>query len=164
MVADESIIGSRDAVGFVLVLSEHANTSRHCKSEVEVAFSAGKAVFPIRLRQIQPSAALHLFLSSSQWIDAWEPPLENHIERLAGAIKRLQGEPVPDSPTPIASPSAAPVSKGAVAKDIAAKAATTAAPVARKAASWAGAWPGRPQGRPASRPCWWRPPVSTCSP
>ncbi len=138
----ESIMdGIKDAIGFVLVLSEHANTSRHCKSEVEVAFSAGKAVFPIRLRQIQPSASLHLFLSSSQWIDAWDPPLENHIERLAGAIKRLQGEPVPDEPA-FAAPSSLSsgkpaASKGAVAKDIAAKTATAVAPAARSALSWA---------------------------
>jgi len=135
----ESIMdGIKDAIGFVLVLSEHVNTSRHCKSEVEVAFSAGKAVFPIRLRQIQPSASLHLFLSSSQWIDAWDPPLENHIDRLAGAVKRLQGEDVPDAPAPIAAASAKPAAnKGAIAKDIAAKTASAAAPVARSAFSWA---------------------------
>jgi formylglycine-generating enzyme required for sulfatase activity len=133
----ESIMdGIKDAIGFVLVLSEHVNTSRHCKSEVEVAFSAGKAVFPIRLRQIQPSASLHLFLSSSQWIDAWEPPLENHIDRLAGAVKRLQGEAVPDAP--VAAPATKPsASRADVAKDVASKAATAAAPVAKSALSWA---------------------------
>lgn len=104
----ESIMeGIKQAQGFVLVLSEHVNTSRHCKSEVEVAFSAGKAVFPVRLRRIEPSQSLHLFLASSQWIDAFDPPLEAHMDRLAAAIKSLTDT----SATPAAAPSSPPTSR-----------------------------------------------------
>ncbi len=104
----ESIMdGIKQAQGFVLILSEHVNTSRHCKSEVEVAFSAGKAVFPVRLSKIEPSQSLHLFLSSSQWIDAYEPPLEAHMDRLAAAVKRLTGDASAPPPAPAASASPA---------------------------------------------------------
>jgi hypothetical protein len=74
----------------VLVLSEHANLSVHVKNEIERAVSKGKTIIPIRIREVQPSKALELFISSAQWIDAVRPPLEAHIDALAGAIKLLK--------------------------------------------------------------------------
>lgn len=74
----------------VLVLSEHANLSVHVKNEIERAVSKGKTIIPIRIREVQPSKALELFISSAQWIDAFRPPLEAQIDALAGAIKFLK--------------------------------------------------------------------------
>lgn len=74
----------------VLVLSEHANLSVHVKNEIERAVSKGKTIFPIRIREVQPSKALEFFISSAQWIDAFRPPLESQIDVLAGAIKLLK--------------------------------------------------------------------------
>jgi hypothetical protein len=74
----------------VLVLSEHANISVHVKNEIERAVSKGKTIIPIRIREVQPSKALELFISSAQWIDAFRPPLEARIDALAGAIKLLK--------------------------------------------------------------------------
>jgi hypothetical protein len=74
----------------VLVLSEHANLSVHVKNEIERAVSKGKTIFPIRIREVQPSKALEFFISSAQWIDAFRPPLESQIDALAGAIKLLK--------------------------------------------------------------------------
>jgi TIR domain len=71
---------------FVLVLSENANESVFVKREVERAVSKGKPVFPIRVREVLPSKALELFISSAHWIDAWKPPLEKYLARLAQAI------------------------------------------------------------------------------
>ena len=65
---------------------EHANDSAYVKREVERAVSKGKPVFPIRVREVLPSQALELFVSSPHWIDAWEPPLEQYLERLVQAI------------------------------------------------------------------------------
>ena len=55
----------------MLVLSENANKLAFVKREVERAVSKGKPVFPIRLREVLPSKALELFISSAHWIDAW---------------------------------------------------------------------------------------------
>ena len=71
---------------FVLVLSEHANESIFVKREVERAVSKGKPVFPIRVREVLPSKSLELFISSAHWIDAWKPPMEKYLERLAQSI------------------------------------------------------------------------------
>ena len=71
---------------FVLVLSEHANKSIFVKREVERAVSKGKPVFPIRVREVLPSKSLELFISSAHWIDAWKPPMEKYLERLAQSI------------------------------------------------------------------------------
>ena len=71
---------------FVLVLSENANESIFVKREVERAVSKGKPIFPIRVREVLPSRSLELFISSAHWIDAWKPPMEKYLERLAQSI------------------------------------------------------------------------------
>ena len=57
----------------VLLLSGHANQSAFVNKEVERAISKGKVVIPLRIQDVQPSRALELFISSTQWIDAWAP-------------------------------------------------------------------------------------------
>ena len=85
--ASEIIDGIKTSSVFVLVLSEHANTSEFVKREVERAVSKGKPIFPVRVREVVPSKSLELFISSAEWIDAWQPPIEQYLERLAEAIR-----------------------------------------------------------------------------
>ena len=80
------------------------------KREVERAVSKGKPIFSIRVSNVAPSRSLELFISSEQWIDAWEPPPERHFERLAETIKAAaevqqasaspSKAPSPTTPTP----------------------------------------------------------------
>ena len=90
-----------EAVGIVLILSEHANRSIHVRNEVERAVSKGKAVFPVRIREVEPSRALELFVMSAQWVEAWHPPLPGKMDQLAAAIKQLASpiEQQPNGPT-----------------------------------------------------------------
>lgn len=85
--ASEIIDGIEASAVFVLVLSEHANASTFVKREVERAVSKGKPVFPVRVREVLPSKSLELFISSTEWIDAWQPPIEQYLERLAASIR-----------------------------------------------------------------------------
>ena len=71
----------------VLVLSEHANSSEFVKREVERAVAKGKPIFPVRVREVVPSKSLELFISSAEWIDAWQPPIEQYLGRLADSIR-----------------------------------------------------------------------------
>jgi hypothetical protein len=71
----------------VLVLSEHANSSEFVKREVERAVSKGKPIFPVRVGEVVPSKSLELFISSAEWIDASQPPIEQHLGRLADSIR-----------------------------------------------------------------------------
>jgi hypothetical protein len=83
----EIIDGIKSSSVFVLVLSEHANTSEFVKREVERAVSKGKPIFPVRVREVVPSKSLELFISSAEWIDAWQPPIEQYLEKLAESIR-----------------------------------------------------------------------------
>ena len=84
--SSEIVDGIESSAVFVLVLSENANESIYVKREVERAVSKGKPVFPIRVREVMPSKSLELFISSAHWIDAWTPPMEKYLERLAQSI------------------------------------------------------------------------------
>ena len=90
----------------VLILSAHANASIFVKREVERAISAGRVAIPLRIQEVQPSKALQLFISSTQWIDAWAPPLPARVHLLAAAIHvlidgvREEPDEVPLPPTP----------------------------------------------------------------
>jgi TIR domain/LCCL domain len=84
--AAEILHGIETSATFVLVLSEHANESIFVKREVERAVSKGKPIFPIRVREVMPSRSLELFISSAHWIDAWQPPIEKYLARLAQSI------------------------------------------------------------------------------
>jgi hypothetical protein len=83
----------------LLVLSEQSNQSQFVHREVERAVSKAKPVLPVRIREIAPSGALEFFISSAQWVDAWQPPMEQHLAHLVQAIRALTGgaaaEPAP---------------------------------------------------------------------
>ncbi len=96
--AAEIIEGLLECPVLVLVLSEHANDSIYVKREVERAVSAGKPVLPIRVREVMPSRSLELFVASSHWIDAWQPPIHQYLGRLVQAIKGALGQEGPGRP------------------------------------------------------------------
>jgi len=75
----------------ILVLSENSNQSPAVRNEVERAFSYGKAVIPVRIRNVKPSKGLEFFVSTAQWIDAWESPMDAKMDQLAQAVKALSG-------------------------------------------------------------------------
>lgn len=82
----DAIHGSRM---MVLVLSGHANASRHIPNEIERAVSHGVAVLPFRIEDVQPAKALDLFIASVHWLDAMTPPLDRHLDQLAESVSRL---------------------------------------------------------------------------
>lgn len=75
-----------------LILSDNANTSNHVHSEIERAFSKGKAIYPVRIRNVNPCKALELFVSSAHWTDVWAGPADGHIDKLARSIRRRVGD------------------------------------------------------------------------
>ena len=89
---------------FLLVLSAHSNDSQHVKREVERAVSRNIPILPVRIEEVVPSKSLEYFICTFQWVDAFPPPLENPIRRLAENIKALgrkseQPSTEPDSPS-----------------------------------------------------------------
>ncbi|HUP93378.1 MAG TPA: toll/interleukin-1 receptor domain-containing protein [Burkholderiales bacterium] len=89
---DAILRGIEQSRACVLVLSEHSNDSQFVRKEVERAVSKSKPVLPVRIREVSPSGSIEFFISSSQWIDAWKSPMEQHLPPLVAAIKAI-GQP-----------------------------------------------------------------------
>jgi hypothetical protein len=73
----------------VLVVSENANSSRQIEREVERAIHRGRPVIPFRIEDIEPTKALEYFISASHWLDAFTPPVEQHLDRLADVVRSI---------------------------------------------------------------------------
>ena len=58
--------------------------------EIERAVNKGVSIIPFRVEDVVPSKDLEYFISSCHWLDAMNPPLEQHIGELAEAILALQ--------------------------------------------------------------------------
>lgn len=60
----------------LLVLSEGSNASRQVQSEIELAFSGGIPIVPLRVSDVEPSGNLRYLLAGTHWLDAVGQPLE----------------------------------------------------------------------------------------
>lgn len=86
----EAIIDAIAASRVMVVLfSTSSNASPQVLREVERAVGKGVAVVPVRIEDVAPSKAMEYFLSSPHWLDAIEPPLGQHLERVAQVIRAL---------------------------------------------------------------------------
>jgi hypothetical protein len=79
------------AKALVLTFSEAANESQFVRREVERAVSKTKPIFPVRVREAQPSGALEFFISGAQWVDAFKTPLERSLAPIVSAAQALGG-------------------------------------------------------------------------
>ena len=91
---DEIIRGIESTRSFVLVLSKASIDSAFVAREVERAVSKKKPIFAVRVTNVEPSPSLELFISGTQWIDAFGGKLGPHIERLASLLGEEEGAPV----------------------------------------------------------------------
>ncbi|WP_374547224.1 toll/interleukin-1 receptor domain-containing protein [Rhodoblastus sp.] len=82
----EAINGSK---ALVLIFSANANTSPQIRREVERAVHKGLPIIPLRIEDIAPTHSLEYFIGSVHWLDALTPPVENHLRRLAEAVRVL---------------------------------------------------------------------------
>lgn len=95
---DEIIRGIESARNFVLVLSKASNDSAFVAREVERAVSKKKPIFAVRVADVQPAPALELFISGTQWIDAFPGRLATHVDRLVNMLAEEEGRAPGDSP------------------------------------------------------------------
>jgi hypothetical protein len=106
--ADAIIKGIHSSKCLILILSQAANDSPFVHREVERAVSANKMIFPMRIQEVLPSAALELFVSSAHWIDAWKGKLDDHVALLVrdlsddqSVVKTAPPPPPPKKKSPI---------------------------------------------------------------
>src|SRR5215813_7391140 len=73
----------------VLIFSAHANESRQIHREVERAISKGIPVVPMRIEDVEPADSLAFFMNAVHWLDAFTPPLQQHLQSLVEAVAAL---------------------------------------------------------------------------
>jgi hypothetical protein len=73
----------------VVIFSSSADLSGQVLREVERAVGAGKIIVPFRIEDVKPSKAMEFFLSASHWLDAFPPPLDQHIAALSDQLQTL---------------------------------------------------------------------------
>lgn len=86
----EAIVDAiQESKAMLLVFSSKANASQQIKREVERAVHRGIPLIPVRVEDAAPSKTLEYFISTPHWLDALNPPLEQHLQRVAAAVKSL---------------------------------------------------------------------------
>jgi hypothetical protein len=87
--AEALIDGLNQSRLMVLVFSNNSNTSPQVEREVERAVNKGIPIIPLRSENVALSKSMEYFVSSSHWLDAFTPPLEIHLQRLADTVQVL---------------------------------------------------------------------------
>jgi hypothetical protein len=99
----ESIIDAIESSRImILIFSRSADASSQIKREVERAVNKGVYIIPFRVDDIPPTRSLEYFISTSQWMDAFSPPLEPHLDNLAKTVTAvLKRPPLPAATVPV---------------------------------------------------------------
>ena len=79
----------------IVIFSSASNMSDQVLREVERAVGKGVTIIPFRIEDVRPSDAMEYFLGTPHWLDAFTPPLEQHIHRLVDGARRNLGLPGP---------------------------------------------------------------------
>lgn len=73
----------------LLVFSSRSNRSQHVLREVERAVGKGLYIIPLRIEDVIPSEAMEYFISTTHWLDAMTPPMEDHLRELVDAVETM---------------------------------------------------------------------------
>jgi hypothetical protein len=71
----------------VIIFSVNSNSSNQVVRELERAVANNVNLIPFRIENINPTGAMSYFLSNVHWIDAFTPPLDKSLDRLAETIR-----------------------------------------------------------------------------
>jgi tetratricopeptide (TPR) repeat protein len=86
----ESILhGINAAKLMIVVFSSDSNKSGQVLREVERAVSKGMPIITVRIENTLPTLAMEYFLSSQHWLDAFAPPLDQHLRTVADTVRRM---------------------------------------------------------------------------
>jgi hypothetical protein len=91
---------------FVLFWTANSNTSGHVLNEINQAFNQDSTIIPFRIEAVEPTLSLIYYISRAQWLDAFTPPLEEHVQTLAGIIFSYLGRSPETRPEALPAPPA----------------------------------------------------------
>ena len=107
--SDQITQAIEDCRALVLIFSTHSNASNQVKAEIDAAFSNNKALFPIRIEDVTPSKGMAHYLRTVHWLDAFSPPMDVHLQKLADTILRLLPDRAQPAAPTVPPPQAAPL-------------------------------------------------------
>jgi len=85
----------------VLVFSSRANEAEEqIKRELQFAAQHQTPVLPFRVENVKPVRGLEYYLPANQFVDAFTPPLDGHLKRLAAMLKPVVERAAPRPPMP----------------------------------------------------------------
>lgn len=87
--AEAIIDGIKGSRVFVLIYSSNSNNSSQVIKEVDRAVQYKLAIIPLRLENVPMTKQLEYYVSNVHWLDAFTPPLEEHIKKLCRGVKIL---------------------------------------------------------------------------
>lgn len=103
----EQIVGAlQTSRVFLLIFSSSSNASKEVLREIGVAEKLDLPIVLLRIEQTLPARGLAYYLNNLNWLDAANPPRQQHIDRLVGDIGRLIGRPGDAAPSPASRPPA----------------------------------------------------------
>lgn len=76
----------RESRAVVLVFSSSSDSSEPVQNEIGLARNNKIPIIPVRIENVLPHE-LALFITTSQWLDGFPPPIERHLPKLVKAIK-----------------------------------------------------------------------------
>lgn len=82
------IAGIEKAQAFVLVYSEHSNSSQHVLREVERCVSRNLPLVAFKIEDVKPTKSMEYFLMANQWLDASGAP-EQYFGELLEVLRTL---------------------------------------------------------------------------
>jgi len=91
------IKGISSAKLFILIFTSSSNESTQVFKEVERADHRKIKMIPFRVEDKIPCEDLEYFISSCQWIDAFTHPIEEHVNDLLKAVRKIIPVPEPIS-------------------------------------------------------------------
>jgi hypothetical protein len=80
----------RNSKSFLLVVSDSTDNSDSVRKETTIAHNNKKPIIPVRIKEILPKK-LEYLVASSLFFDAFTQPLEQHLPKLTGGIKKIIG-------------------------------------------------------------------------
>ena len=80
----------RNSKSFLLVVSDSTDNSDSVRKETTIAHNNKKPIIPVRIKEILPKK-LEYLIANSLFFDAFPQPLEQHLPKLTGGIKKIIG-------------------------------------------------------------------------
>ncbi len=98
---EEIVDAIEDCSAFVMVFSEHSNSSHHVSTELSQAFDEGKKIIPFKLGEFALSKSSRYYLTHAQWIDATldrNEALKSLLKVVKAAFPQEEQESLPTKP------------------------------------------------------------------